>query len=170
MNKRQKYLSAKAGWCKASLMYAERFLPEHINTIKEGEEWVSNDELFLERLNAIADEIGEPRIFKTREQALRNMRSKRTITPLIESAGDWEATNEWRWTDESSTSLFTGSLDELQTAPTVEYGGVKEWWFAKGVDGSALNNEEEVEAYKASLIRERKYYDSGDDLTLWKPE
>jgi len=170
MSKREKYLSAKAaGWCKASVLYAERFLPAHINTIKEGEEWVSNDELLLERLNTISDEIGEPRIFRTREQALKIMRSKRMNAALTNVAGDWEATNEWRWTDVSGASLFTGSLDELQNIPTVDYDDNK-WWFARGIDGSLLNNAEEVEAYNASLIRERKYYDASDDLVTWKPE
>lgn len=169
MSKREKYLSAKAGWCKASVIYAERFLPEHINTIKEGEEWVNNDELLLERLNEISEEIDEPRIFKTREQALKVMRSKRMDITLIAAVGDWEPTDEWRWTDTSSTSLFVGSLDELLNTSKVDYDDNK-WWFAKGVDGSVLNNAEEVENYEASLIRERKYYDASDDLIVWKPE
>jgi len=170
MNKRQKYLEEKSsGLCEASKIYAERYLPSEINTITEAEAFVTNDMLFLDRLNEICVEIGSPVFTISRERALTIFRMKRMNTTFMAAVGNFEPTSEWRWTDASSTSLFTGSLDELQNIPTVEYDDNK-WWFAKGIDGSVLNNEEEIESYKASLIRERKYYDAADDLILWKTE
>lgn len=173
MNKRQKYMSNSngAGWCQESLLYAKRFVPQHINSVAEGEAWVVNDELLKERMDDICAELGHPDLYKnvTREQHLAVMFEKRRIGAHVEAAANFEPTDVWRLVDSAKAELLAGAFYDITNTPVVQYDD-NSWWFAKSIDGSVLNNAAEVEEYQASIIRQRKYHDAEDDMTSWRVE
>jgi hypothetical protein len=83
---------------------------------------------------------------------------------VIERCGDLVATDDYRLV--RGNVVYSGTLDECNNVDRVQYDS-SQWWFARGIDGTVLNDAAEVTAYTASVVRERKHYDSVDDLTVW---
>jgi len=156
-----------ARWCKAALIYADRYIPKDLDNVAAGEKWMNADHLFMERFKAISDEIGEPMTVVSLKDAMGIVKLRKTRPEVVAKSGNLKATDEYRLartTDDAT--LFLGTLEEVNNTDIVIYDD-DAWWFAKGINGKILNNEEEASVYKNAVVVQRKYYDAEDDLTSW---
>tara|TARA_R110000782_G_scaffold837_8_gene2904 strand:- start:27361 stop:27798 length:438 start_codon:yes stop_codon:yes gene_type:complete len=142
-------------------------MPKEIDTVAAAVEWMNTDHLFVERFKAISVEIGQPMEVASLRGAIALVKLRKTRPEVVAKSGNLKATDEYRLarTTDNAT-LFLGTLEEVNNTDIVIYDD-DAWWFAKGINGKILNNEEEASVYKNAVVVQRKYYDAEDDLTSW---
>jgi hypothetical protein len=165
MNVRDFVYDADAYWCDAGKLYFERHVPSSVDTVGELETHLLNDADYESRMLGLHTEVGSPvPNFNSASRAVATVRIMKKKEGVIERCGDLVATDDYRLV--RGNVVYSGTLDECNNVDRVQYDS-SQWWFARGIDGTVLNDAAEVTAYTASVVRERKHYDSVDDLTVW---
>ncbi len=162
-------------FCNVAREYYDRYL------VKEGitpQGWkacikyVKNDPVWITRVKELYIEFnGEYSAERdTVKNTVRNMRVIYFDPSIQEKYVTFNPTDVYRLT-QNGNALIEGTLPEIELFKAVKYDG-NEWWFAKSAEGTVLNNEQEVNDYQSSILRERKYVDKDDvdDFVLWKAE
>jgi len=154
-------------WCDAAKLYVSRFVPSTLDSVIELEQFILDDSEYLERILALHEEVNTPnqdQLVNRASRAVSTIQLMKHKEKVIERCGVLEPLDEYRLT--RGSTLYSGTLYDVNRVSVVRYDP-NEWWFAEGIDGTILKDEEEVESYRASVLLERKYYDSADDLSLW---
>jgi len=165
MNVNQFVYDPDAHWCNAGKGYYETYVPDSVDTVSKLEDYLLNDTAYEERMLDLHRQVGEgDPLFNNAARAAATVRIMKNKEAVIERCGDLAATNEYRLL--RGRAIYSGTLAEVDSVSLVEHGS-EQWWFARGIDGTLLNNAEEVTAYISSVVRERKYHDSNDNLSVW---
>ncbi len=172
MDIRKMLNDADMGWCDVGRVYYERYIvANNIQGYEGGCSYIRNDEEFDNRIKELCTELGdEYDAGMNRRNTLKTLHMVYRNPDILERNTDFEPTDVYRLT-KNGNSLVEGTKAELEVFQTVQYDGNK-WWFAKGADGTVLNNEQEVNDYQSNILRERKYVDRDaiDNFVLWKTE
>ncbi len=172
MDMRKMMSDPDMGWCDVARAYHERYvLANNIQGYEDSCSYVRNDEEFDNRIKELCTELGdEYDTGMNRRNSLKTLHMVFRNPDILERNAEFNPTDVYRLT-KNGNELVKGTKAELEVYKTVQYDGNK-WWFAKGADGTVLNNEQEVSDYQSSILRERKYVDKDDvdDFVLWKAE
>lgn len=165
MNVSQFVYDPDAHWCDAGKLYYERYVPDSVDTVTKLEEHLLNDADYESRMTALHNEVGrgDP-LFNSAARAAATVRLMKNKDIVIQRCSTTVPTNEYRLL--RGSVIYSGTLAEVDSVSLVEYDS-EQWWFARGIDGTLLNNAEEVTAYTDSIVRERKHHDSDDNLSVW---
>jgi len=160
------------GWCDVGRAYYERYVfANNIQGFKAICSYVKNDELFDARLRELCTEFeDEYDIGMDRRNSVKTLYMVYRNPSILERNAEFNPTDVYRLTKNGNV-LIEGTLSQIELFKAVKYDG-NEWWFAKSAQGTVLNNEQEVNDYQSSILRERKYVDKDDvdDFVLWKTE
>lgn len=158
------------GWCDVARAYYERYVVgNNIEGVEATYSYIVNDELFEARMRELCTEFGDKYDNrKTKKVTLEVVDEllKRPIN-ILETPRNFEAVDEYK-VFLGNTLFVKGNLNKVNETTLVHYDETK-WWFAKGADGTILNNAQEVENYLGSIVRERKYIHADDNTIQWKP-
>ena len=169
MNPRKFLYDVESGWCGSAHLYFERFVPDSVTTVRALERFILNDTEYATRVAALHVELGTTFEITDRRRAFATVRAKKQREGVIQRCGDLVGSDEYRLINQGSNVIYKGKLADIETLQTVEYDDAQ-WWFARGIDGTLLNNEEEVLEYNGSIVRQRQYHDAVDNLSVWLEE
>ena len=154
-------------WSAADELYLNRFVPSTLISVWELEEFILDDLDYQDRIISLYEELGTPnqeRLVNTAHELVSAIKLMKQKEEVIKRCGVLEPLDEYRLF--RGFTLYSSTLANISQVEIVEYDS-EESWFARGFDGTLLEDEEAVTSYKSSVLLERKYHDSTDELSLW---
>ena len=175
MDSRKYVFADDSFFCNVAREYYDRYLVKEGITAqgwKSCIKYVKKDPAWITRVKDLYVELGgeyNPEIHNVKN-TVRHMLFIYRDRTFQDRFITWSQTDLYRLTKDGNV-LLEGTLPEIELFKAVKYDG-NEWWFAKGADGTVLNNEQEVNDYQSNILRERKYVDRDaiDNFVLWKTE